>query len=579
MSADRATLRELRRTRTRRRLGSTDWYDVAYRVYLFAFAGLVAVVVVSDAIDGVINDEVVTSELLAKGPSILGIAAVLAVAIGLRSGADGGPIAVETADIRHVLLAPVSRRMVLFTPIWQRFRSVMFALGLGCAVVGQLVATELIGSRAAWAAGAAVYGALVGALFVGSGVLAHAVRLPRWASSVIGVLLVAWQAAVAWGIWTDSVTGPGRVAPANLIGNIALWGVDQRPVDVLPIVFTLALMAIALAAGNRLRLEPLARRGELVSQLRFAATSQDLRTVVLLRRQLRAESLRGTPWLARSARGGRPTRRLPSSPSTPTTMPARSMSATSTGAQRRHPHPSVVWRRGLRSLRRLPVSRLGRIVMLAVAAGALGSLTVTSSPLFAPLVLGVIFLLGLESIEALSQEVDRADLTDGVPIDRGWIFANHLVAPAILLAGVGIISASTATILDPSHAAAAFALMVPVLWGGALGPVIATVNDAPASAAAASTTVMGTPRDTETSLVPPEFAGFTTVISTLIPVLISCVGLVPLLVLRVDATAGSAMRASLGVAIAIVLAVTWVRRRDTWSNKIRDFFTEGRAAV
>ena len=42
MSDARATLRELRRTRTKRRLGSTDWYDIAYRVYLFAFAGLVA---------------------------------------------------------------------------------------------------------------------------------------------------------------------------------------------------------------------------------------------------------------------------------------------------------------------------------------------------------------------------------------------------------------------------------------------------------------------------------------------------------------------------------------------------------
>src|SRR6187399_38637 len=169
MSDARATLRELRRTRTKRRLGSTD------------------------AIDGLIDDEVDVNVLLAKGPSILGIAVMVAVAMGLRSGADGGPISVEPADIRHVLLAPISRRVVLFTPIWQRLRSTMFSFGLVGAVIGQLVATELAGSRAAWAASCALFGAIVGALFVGAGVLAHAVHLPRWAASTIGVLLLAWQ--------------------------------------------------------------------------------------------------------------------------------------------------------------------------------------------------------------------------------------------------------------------------------------------------------------------------------------------------------------------------------------------------
>ena len=229
MSDARATLRELRRTRTKRRLGSTDWYDIAYRVYLFAFAGLVLVVVLSDAIDGLIDDEVDVDVLLAKGPSILGIAVMVAVAMGLRSGADGGPISVETADIRHVLLAPMSRRVVLFTPIWQRLRSTMFSFGLVGAVVGQLVATELVGSRAAWAASCAIYGAIIGALFVGVGVLAHAVHLPRWAASMLGTAVVAWQAAVAWGIWNDTTEGAARLAPANLAGNIALWGIDQRP--------------------------------------------------------------------------------------------------------------------------------------------------------------------------------------------------------------------------------------------------------------------------------------------------------------------------------------------------------------
>jgi hypothetical protein len=566
MSTARATLHDLRRTRTKRRLGSTDWYDVAYRVYLFAFSGLVAVVVISDAVDGLIDDEVSTADLLARGPSILGLAAVLAFAVGLRSGADGGPVAVETADVRHVLLSPISRRLVLFTPIWQRFRSVMFGLGLACAVVGQLVATELVGSRAAWAASCGIYGAIVGAVFVGTGVLAHALRTPRWLATCLGAVALAWQGAVAWQIWNDAATGVQRLAPANLVGNIALWGIDQRPVDAVPIVVTVAVVAGALAAGDRLRLEPLVRRGELVSQLRFAATTQDLRTVVLLRRQLRAEALRNRPWFA----GARPAAAAPTSVSG-----VRRTNAATT----HRPKPSIVWRRGLRSLRRLPASRLARIAMLGVAAGAFGSLTVTSSPLFALLLLASIFVLGIESIEALSQEVDRADRTDAIPIERGWIFANHLVAPAVLLAGVAVLSAATAAVLDPSHAVAATALAIPVLWGGALGPVIATVNDAPPSATAEATTIMGAPRNPETSLVPPEFAGFTTIASTLLPVLISCIGVLPVIVLRFDETAATASRATVGTALAIGLTVLWVRRRDSWSTKIRAFFAEGRAAA
>ena len=135
-----STLRELRRTRQRRRLGDTDWYDIAYRVYLFALVGLVVVVWVSDAIDGVIGDTVDTQDLLTRGPAVIGLLVVVAFGLGLRSGADGGPIAIEVADIRHVLLAPISQRSVMLRPIGQRLRSATFAVGLSGAVLGQLIA-------------------------------------------------------------------------------------------------------------------------------------------------------------------------------------------------------------------------------------------------------------------------------------------------------------------------------------------------------------------------------------------------------------------------------------------------------
>jgi len=116
------------------------------------------------------------------------------------------------------------------------------------------------------------------------------------------------------------------------------------------------------------------------------------------------------------------------------------------------------------------------------------------------------------------------------------------------------------------------------VWGGALGSIIAIVNDAFVTASAAETTLMGAPRNTETSMVPPEFAGFSTVATTLLPVVISCVGILPVVVMRLDPTAATGARASIGVAIATLLTVMWVRNRDTWTAKIRNFFAEGRAA-
>lgn len=564
----RTTLRELRHTRKVRRLGDTEWYDVAYRVYLFALIGLTAVVVASDAITGIVGDGIDTEDLLTRGPSIMGIVVILAFALGLRSGADGGPVSIEIADIRHVLLAPISRVMVMLRPISQRLRSIVFGLGLTAAILGQLVATELEGSRAAWAAGAGIFGAIVGAVFVSTAVISHASRTPRWAATLVGGFALTWQVLVAWGIWNDQSNGLARVGPGNLAGQIAFWGITQRPVDIIAIVVTVLMIVAALALGGRLRLEPLARRGELVSQLRFAATVQDLRTVVLLRRQLRAEVLRDRPW------GSRRNRHFGVSHSTPKpNFKPPSLSPN------HDPSPTIVWRRGARSLRRLPLSRIMRILSLAIVGGAAASLTVSSSPLFALLLLAALFIVGLESLEPLSQEVDRPDRTDTIPLERGWLFLNHLVAPAVFLAAVALVGAATATLIDSSQAAAAFALAIPVVWAGAMGAIITTVLDAPPPLAAAATTLTGAPRNSESSLVPPEFAGFSTAFRSFLPIAISAIGTAPIILMRFGPDAGTIGRATIGIGLFIAMVAWWVRRHDTWSVKIRAFAAEGRAAT
>lgn len=546
-------LRDLRRTRQSRRLGDAEWFDVAYRVYLFALVGLTGVVLASDAIDGVVGDGIKTSDLLARGPSVVGLIVVLAFGLGLRSGADGGPVAIEVADIRHVLLSPINRRRALLRPVGQRIRSVTFSFAMATAVLGQFVAREVEGSRAAWAAAGALFGAVTGAVFVTSAVIAHVIRLPRWAATAIAAVGLAWQGAAAWINWNGPSNSPLRFGPANLDGSLAFWGIRQQGIDVVAIAVTLAAIVLSLALCGGLRIEPLARRGSLVTQLRFAATVQDLRTVVMLRRQLRAETLRSTPW------GG----------SSRTPISERSGSH---GSIR-----SMIWRRGFRSLRRLPASRLARIASLAIVGGVCASLAASSSLLFLLGTLAALFLLGMEAIEPLSQEIDRPDITDGLPIERGRLFAYHLVAPAALLVVAAVLGAAAASVLEPSHAAAAFAIALPATLAGAIGPVAGAVLDAPTPIAVADTNIMGTPRDTEQSFVPPEFAGFSNAFSTFLPIVLTSLGLVPIVAMRFDPSAGTALRATIGVALVFGLLVRWVQRRDRWGVAIRSFFEAGRA--
>ena len=561
-----AILDDLRTTRQRRRLGDTDWYEIAYRVYLFGLVGLTLVVWLSDAVDGVIGDGIDSADLLARGPSIIGLLVIAAFALGVRSGADGGPVAIEVADIRHVLLAPISRRSVMLRPVAQRLRAAAFAIGLGGAVLGQLIATEVEGSRAAWAAACGAFGAIVGVTFVATAVIAHTLRVPRWLATLLAAVALAWQGAVAWGIWNDDTTGVLRVAPGNLAGRLALWGIDQEPTGAIAVVVAVAMTAAALLLGGHLRIEALARRGELVSQLRFAATVQDLRTVVQLRRQLRSEILRTRPWGQR---------RRPARPTPVALTRGRAVSAAASGDW--SPSASAVWRRDSRSLRRLPAARLFRIAMLAAIGGVGAALTISASPLFGLLLLGALFFVGLESLEPLSQEIDRPDLTDGIPIERGWIYVHHLVASAVLLAGVGLIGAATALLVEPELGAIAFAAAVPMVWAAAMGPVVVTMLDAPSTPS--PTTLLGTPRDAETSLVPPEFAGFSTALRTLLPVILSAVGTVPVFVARFADDAASVGRSLVALVLFTTLVVVWVRRRDPWGIKVRAFLEEGRAAA
>jgi hypothetical protein len=524
------TVQELRRTRRVRRLGDLEWFEIAYRVYLAALVGGGLVLWASDQVSDVPATAAQLGDLNDRGPAILGLAAAAAVAVGLRSGSDGGPISVEAADVRHLLLAPVPRQSVLARPVAQRLRAVAFGGAVIAAIGGVLAARRLPGSMEAWAASGAGFGAAVGGAFVAVAVLTHVTRLPRWAATALAIAGLAAQAGAAAGWW------PG---PADTIGSFALWGMRQHPIDLVGIAVVAAAAVVAVEVAGRLRTEPLVRRADLVAQLHFAVTMQDLRTVMLLRRQLRGERPRAEPWVHLTPRGG-------------------------------HRAGSAIWRRGWHGLLRYPLARLTRMAALAVAAGLSAFAVLRGTT---PAVVGVgfaLYLLGLDAVEPLAQEIDHPDHTDGFPYDRGWVLARHIVPPAIGLIPFAALGAAVVAIARPEDWGGALALAVPVTLAGAGGAVVSIVRDAPDPLAPATPT---------SAAVPPEFAGFTNTMRLLWPIALSTVASLPIVAMREEPTGGTAGRSIVAMLLIVAAVVWWVRRRDDLKAWWRGFLDAGRQAT
>jgi hypothetical protein len=532
-------MHELRATRKRHRLGEFEWFEAAYKVYMVALFGGGALLWLSE----IVGDGPVTAAQAASveqnGPALLGMIAVLAFSAGLRGGSQGGPLALESADVAYIMLAPVSRRAALMKPAVQRLRSSAFAVAGTCAVLGQMAGRRLPGSPVAWFGSGILFGVTVASLWVGAALVAHAVRLRLPTATAIAAVGITWQALSI----ADVVPGP-----ADIDGSLAMWGWRQNAVDIVALVLALALAMVGLALVARTSLEALTRRSSLVAQLRFAVTMQDLRTVILLRRQLSHEHTRSTPWI-----------RLPH-----------------VGTS----HP--VWRRGWHSLLRLPSGRLVRMVVLAAGAGACQVAVMHGTT---PAVLGTMalcFVLGLDVLEPLSQEIDQPDRTDSFPVERGELLVRHLAAPAVALLPFAIIAGVAAVLIDAvandqqrlgAAAAVAAIMAIPTVFCGAAGAAISIVRDAPDPMS----------DTTQQTFMPPEMAGFTTVLRTIIPLAVASIGAVSLLVVREAALEGSntAVAASVRSAVLVTLVVaavtTWVKYRDRIRRSIRSFMSAGRA--
>ena len=183
--------------------------------------------------------------------------AAFVLAVGLRSGSHGGPLALERAEVRHVLLAPVDRTAALRAPAIRQLRFLAFVGIVAGAIAGQLASPPLRGARPWRGSGT---GALAGATLValGAGVGARrvaALRLPRWAATGLGVVLVGLAVADGLDVIAFSPTEP--------FGELVLWPLEWSPLGLVPPVVGVGLVAVGrgparahVARGRRATIAP-----------------------------------------------------------------------------------------------------------------------------------------------------------------------------------------------------------------------------------------------------------------------------------------------------------------------------------
>lgn len=493
-----------------------SWGDAAYQVYITMLLSLFVVYLASGWVGDAQLEPSAADRLVSDGPRWFGLVAALALLVGVRSGRRGGPLALEAADVHHLLLAPIDPKRVLRRPVLRMLGLATLAgAGIG-ALAGELAEQRLPGSGVGWLLSGGVAGSTAAILAVGAGFLTAGRRFPSGVMVGIGWVLALWAIA--------DVSVDGVTAPSTYLGRIAAWSDRFDPATLIPIAVAVVVAVAAAELIGGLSVEQAQKRTALIGQLRFAVTQQDLRTVMLLRRQLAAEIPRRRPWIRIS--GGRLHDRYP------------------------------VLVRDLRSFARWPVVRLVRVVVLCVAAGlAMRGVWDGTTPLI--LVAGLAtYAAGLDALEPLAQELDHPGRLQSVPIPEGQIMLAHLAAPVVLLLLAGMVGGGVAVLIDPSMRALGFAAI-------SLVPAVgAAVGGAAVSIASEPTLDASTER-----LMPPEVAGPRMLIKTIWPPLVAIIGLLPgVFAHRAEVRGEDALALLANIAapvmILVALVFAWVRYRS-----------------
>jgi hypothetical protein len=436
-SGTQETLRSLRKARRRHYLREGDWVDSLYKAYMVGIVGALALFYGTVAL-GADFDAAALHDVEQHGAAVLGLAVAVLVLLGLRSGAHGGPLAPESADVSFLLLAPVPRSDVLRPLATRQLRGVVLVPAVAGAVAGSIASSPLGGDRIEWILAGAAFGVLASLAVWGSALVASGAHLGARDANLIGGVVVVWALV-------DAVTGHAT-SPTAQLGRIALLPLDWSAFAVIGIVLPLALAGMGLARVGHMSLEQLRDRARLVGELRFAATLQDMRSVIVLHRELAQELPRTTPWWRARARHGGP-----------------------------------VWQRDWRGLARWPVSRVTRAVAFAVVVGLAGVGLWHGVDALVLLAGIALFLLGVDAVEGLAQETDHPERPEQYPVVWGELVLSHLLAPAVVLFAFAVVAALAIGAITGSLDALAVAAItiVPATMAGVAGAALSVVMGAP----------------------------------------------------------------------------------------------------
>jgi hypothetical protein len=434
-----SALSDLRKARRRHRLADIHWSDAIYRVYIFTLCvgGLVWWVIAT------LGSQPVDAEGLRSFVRSAPIAAggLLAAAMwaGVRSGLRGGPVALEHAELVHVLGSPLDRGRILRYPALQQYRRGLLIGASAGAVAGRMTSPFVPGGGFRWTGVGLVFGAACGILWMGSALITSG---RRWPSIPAQVIIGALTLITLANVWLRNLPSPfSLLGRAALLGlpNSALTNAKSAPIlaAIVLMVLAAAVSAIGIAGCHGINIERAQQRAALVGQLRFAVTTQDLRAVVLVRRQLNSDVNRRDPWI-----------RVPSG----------------NGVER------AVLVRSARSLARWPARRFARLLLIGSAAGIAARAGWRGAvPFF--LIPGMAsFLAGLDVVEPLSQDADHLSLLASYPRHRGRLANRLIIVPGIVLTIVGLAGALVGWVCAPLFGATldinelGGALALGVLW-------------------------------------------------------------------------------------------------------------------
>ena len=475
-------LRALRGARRRHRLADIHWSDSLYRVYVLVVGVGMIVWWLASTLGTRHISAASQVDVIRKGPAVFGLVVAVLLAMAARSGTRGGPLAVESADLTHLLNAPVDRRRVLTRPLVHQFRRGLLVGAIAGGIAGRLGMPFLPGQPIAWVGTDALVGALLGVAWFGLAATVSGRRVGVVAANLSALAVIAWSVV---DVSSDRLTSPLSFAGVWPLSPLHRAGLATRsPVWIgAAIVVAIAVVVVvgALRFVGGVSLERVERRAALVGQLRFAVSTQDLRAVLLLRRQLTSEHSRRVPWFRVKGRPG--------------------------------PNAAVVVR-GVRSVARWPIGRCVRVLLCAVLAGfATRAAWEGAVPLVG--VAGLLaFVAGLDAAEPLSQDADHPDRLALLPRHRGRMANRQVIVPIVVLSLFGLVGAVAGVLGGPLLGGRSVAIG-PALLGGAL---VALIGAACGALGASVSVAMGPP-SLASMLTAPELAFGRSMIAPALPII------------------------------------------------------------